>query len=65
MYLIGEDDEPLQRTKPMDVGLSKREPREYAMAIRQHQATNAQVAAHRYAPVIIAKMRVGKPQIIV
>lgn len=63
--LVGEDDEALHGTVPCGNVGAERKPGEDAVAISQQQAVDAQVAADSYATVIVAKVRVRKPQFIV
>ena len=60
--LVGEDDEALHGTVPDGVVAAEGVPWEYAVAVGQQQAVDAQVSTHGYQPVFFTKMGIGKPQ---
>lgn len=63
--LVGEDDEALHGTVPDGVVAAEGVPREYAVAVGQQQAVDAQVAAYGYAAVGIAEARVREPEVVI
>jgi hypothetical protein len=63
--LVWKNDEPLHRTVPRRLVVTESVPGEYAVLVGQQQTIYTQVTAHGYATVVVAKVWVGKPQLII